>query len=32
MSLTASADDAPAWSIQNLKIYAIPRAGGGRGR
>jgi hypothetical protein len=30
ISLTASATDAPAWSIQNLKIYAVPRPGAGR--
>ena len=26
MSLTASAADAPAWSIQNLRIFAVPQA------
>jgi mono/diheme cytochrome c family protein/glucose/arabinose dehydrogenase len=31
LSLTANADDAPAWSIQSLKVFAIPRGGGGRG-
>jgi mono/diheme cytochrome c family protein len=25
MSLTASPDDAPAWSIQSLRIFALPR-------
>ncbi len=25
ISLTASAEDAPAWSIQSLKIYALPQ-------
>jgi mono/diheme cytochrome c family protein len=26
MSLTASAEDAPAWSIQSLRIFALPQA------
>jgi mono/diheme cytochrome c family protein/glucose/arabinose dehydrogenase len=30
MSLTASAQDAPAWSIQSLRIFALPRAGDAR--
>jgi mono/diheme cytochrome c family protein len=27
VSLTADANDAPAWSIQNLRVFAAPRAG-----
>jgi hypothetical protein len=30
MSLTASVADAPAWSIQSLRIFAIPQAAGTR--
>ncbi len=30
MSLTAAAADAPAWSIQNLRIFALPQAAGAR--
>jgi hypothetical protein len=30
MSLTATAADAPAWSIQNLRIFAIPQAADAR--
>ena len=28
ISLTANADDAPAWSIQSLRIFALPQAAG----
>jgi mono/diheme cytochrome c family protein len=32
MSLTASAEDAPAWSVQNLRIFALPRPPGAPAR
>ena len=27
ISLTANADDAPAWSVQNLRMFAVSRPG-----